>query len=49
MKNQNIYILEYADMIREILLDEINSFEELKTELEISSSWLYPVVPDSNT
>jgi hypothetical protein len=33
MENINIYELEMADMIREMLLDEMNSLEELKQEL----------------
>lgn len=43
MKYQDIYEMEMADLIREALLEEMNSLEEIKMELDISSSWEYPV------
>ena len=43
MKDQDIYEMEMADLIREALLEEMNSLEEIKMELDISSSWEYPV------
>ena len=44
MKDQNIYEMDYADVIREALLEEMNSLQEIKMELDISSSWEYPVL-----
>ena len=44
MKDQDIYEMEMADLIREALLEEMNSLEEIKMELDISSSWEYPVL-----
>ena len=44
MKDQDIYEMEMADLIREALLEEMNSLEESKMELDISSSWEYPVL-----
>jgi hypothetical protein len=38
MKDQDIYEMEMADLIREALLEEMNSLEEIKMELDISSS-----------
>jgi hypothetical protein len=38
MKDQDIYVMEMADLIREALLEEMNSLEESKMELDISSS-----------
>lgn len=38
MNNQDIYSLDNADLIRELLLEEINSLEEIKTELDISTN-----------
>jgi hypothetical protein len=38
MKYQDIYEMEMADLIREALLEEMNSLEEIKMELDISSS-----------
>jgi hypothetical protein len=38
MKDQDIYEMEMADLIREALLEEMNSLEESKMELDISSS-----------
>jgi len=36
MKDQDIYEMEMADLIREALLEEMNSLEEIKMELDIS-------------
>lgn len=49
MNNQDIYSYDNADLIREILLDEMNSLTEIKDELNIKSSWEYPVLTLTNT
>lgn len=36
MENQNIYELDYANEIREMLLDEMNTFQEIKLDLSIN-------------
>lgn len=40
MKDQNIYELEMADLIREALLEEMNSLEEIKFDLDLDPEFV---------